>query len=179
LEINFDPNWPDPVNYIPPPSKEPVPRDATYLAPQSDRSTLFTNFTFIFCSETQLGSLSKPINRGGGKALVYEDYQEGISTPQEFAVFVRKVAHQSITEDLGNSSKSVIVVRIQVIEPNEEWKTNFIRESDLLLGQRSIAQNEFLDVILTCDTSTLQTPLEEDVASSAPPGKYRIGFRIG
>jgi nibrin-like protein len=179
LEINFDLNWPDPVNYVPLPSKEPVPRDATYLAPKSDRSTLFTNFTFIFCSETQLESLSKPINRGGGKALLYEDYQEGVSTPQEFAAFVRKVAHQSSAEDMGNSSKSVIVVRIQVMEPNEEWKTKFILESDLLLDQRSIAQNEFLDVILTCDTSALQMSLEEDVASSAPPSKYRIWFRIG
>jgi hypothetical protein len=178
LEVDFDLNWPDHMNHVPPPSKEPIPRDATYLAPRAERANLFTNFTFIFCSQNQMESLSKPINRGGGKALLYEDYQEGESTPQEFAAYVRKVAHQSSSADLGSSSKSVIVVRIQVIEPNEDWKTDFIRETDFLLGQRSMAQNEFLDVILTYDTSTLQTPFEDLVTSSTPPGKYFVNCGV-
>src|ERR1700753_2334745 len=134
LEIDFDANWPDPMLYVPPPNKEPFPRPADYLAPKKERGTVFANFTFIFCSQTQIDNLGNPINRGDGKAILYEDYNEGVSTPQEFAAFVKQVAGQQGSFSLRSSSseRSVVVVRIQVIEPNSEWKTNFIQETDLI-----------------------------------------------
>lgn len=174
LEIDFDLNWPDPMLHVPPISKEPIARSSDYLAPKTERANLFSNFTFIFCSRTQMESLGKPINRGGGKAILYEEYEEGASSPQDFATFIRKIAGQQGSSDLTSaiSAGSVIVVRIQVMEPNSEWKTNFIQGTDLILGKRSVAQNEFLDVILTCDTSSLQSGLEEvQIPSSAPTGK--------
>jgi nibrin len=174
LEIDFNGNWPDPMLHVPPTSKEPTPRSSDYLAPKVDRANVFANFTFVFCSGNQMESLGQPINRGGGKAVLYEAYEDGVSKPEELAAFVRKVAGQQGTSDLSTAKgvRSVIIVRIQVMEPNSEWKTRFIQETDLILGQRSIAQNEFLDVILTCNTSGLKTPLEEvQIPSSAPGGK--------
>jgi len=65
LEVDFDAHWPDPTRYVPPPSKEPIPRPDEYFAPNKERVNLFSNFTFIFCSQNQMENLGNPINRGG------------------------------------------------------------------------------------------------------------------
>lgn len=174
LEEDFDLAWPDPLKFIPPQSKEPVPRTEDYLVPKPERADMFSNFTFVFCLANQLDGLAKPINRGGGKTILYDDYRDGSSTPEQLADFMKDFAMRQ------SKSKTVVFVRIQIVEPNTDWKTQFIQRLDLIMGRRSVAQNEFLDVILTCDTDTLKKPLEEDhVPYSAPIGVswQKLGYK--
>jgi Second BRCT domain on Nijmegen syndrome breakage protein len=161
LQADFDANWPDPMPFVPPTSKEPVPRPVEYLAPKNERRTVFANITFVFCSENQIENLCRAINFGSGKAILWEEYEEGVSNARDLAAFVRKNSSSKSTS--ARDSRVALLVQIQTTEPNLEWKSRFIQETDRILGQRSIAQNEFLDAILTCDTSSFQTRTDDTV----------------
>ena len=172
LEEDFDANWPDPLQYAPPPGKEPVPRPANYLAPNPARSEMFSRFTFIFSDQKQFDSLQPVLTSGSGKALKF-DMKLGETTLQEFVQYVRSVADKKGLGELGDTtqSKGVVVVRFRGEGDTEQWALDFIKEMDRALDQRSIEQNEFLDAILTVDATSLRKPLqEEDVEGiTAPP----------
>lgn len=164
LEDDFDANWPNALDYVPVPGKEPVHRPAELFAPDPDRQNLFAGHTVVFFESAQLESLQDPINDGTGKAVLYNVSQSAASI-DNLVNFVHDVAPQK-----------PIVVRFRGGQ-EEQWKIDFQQASQVALSQRSVDQNEFLDAILTSDISVLKRPIEEEPDSSLPsqrqlPGPY-------
>lgn len=170
LESDFDANWPDPMKYVTPAGKEPNPRPAEMLAPKPERSFVFAGYTFVFCTTAQFESLHAPISCGGGKVFLYSHYEsQAEADPKDLVAFVKNVAGEKGLGELedGSEGKGVVVVRVTAKADNEDYVTNFMQQSDLMLGQRSVLQNEFLDAILSNDASNLRRPLlPEDIPSS-------------
>lgn len=176
LEEDFDLWWPKEKEYIPPIGAEPVPQPQEKLEPDSTRAEVFSGLIFIFLNEGQYSSLLDPISGGGGKALLFE-VRPGHTTVQEYVDYVHSVAGKKRRSKLGNSHLPVITVRLPAYpEAMEDWATNFVLGADQALGQRSMLQNEFLDVIVTKDRASLQRPPAEvtDIPSSAPPVESSI-----
>ena len=161
LEESFDEQWPKEDEYMPPTATEPVPRPQEMLRPDALRSEIFANLTFIFLDAKQYGSLHEPITGGDGKALLYEALREGETTVQEYVDYVQSVAGRKKSSRSKNDKLPVITVRLATPSDNaEDWATTFMDGVDRALNQRSMYQNEFLDVILTKDRAALQRPPE-------------------
>ena len=171
LEEDFDAHWPDPMGYTPPTSNEPVPRESSYLAPDPERINIFEGFTFVFCTAEQHTQLEPAISLGGAKCPLYI-VETGSTSIGEFTGYVRKLAGKVSTESLGDDSpKGVVIVRHQSKESTPgaaEWVARFIQGVDSELDQRSIVQNEFLDAILTKDTSGLKRRLQYEDEDPSP-----------
>ncbi|KAF1841454.1 uncharacterized protein K460DRAFT_291612 [Cucurbitaria berberidis CBS 394.84] len=170
LEEDFDTWWPKEKEYIPAMSAEPVPQPQELLEPDSSRSEIFSGLTFIFLNDGQYSSLLDPITGGGGKALLY-DVRPGETTVQEYVDFVHGVVGKKKRSSASSSKLPVVTVRLPTYpDAMEEWAAAFVTGVDQALNQRSILQNEFLDVIITKDRGSLQRPPAEviDIASSAP-----------
>lgn len=171
LEESFDEQWPKEDEYMPPTATEPVPRPQEMLRPDALRSEIFANLTFIFLDSKQYVSLLEPITGGDGKALFYEALREGETTVQEYVDYVQSVAGRKKNSRLKNDKLPVITVRLASPSDNtEDWATTFMNGVDRALNQRSMYQNEFLDVILTKDRAALQRPPENtgEAVSDAP-----------
>ena len=172
LEQDFEGNWPNPMMFVPPTSVEPVPREASYLAPDPERLGLFEGFTFVFCTSEQQASLELAISLGGGKCPLFL-VNVGITPAKDLTDYVTSLAGKGSSGTLSSDSpKGVVVVRLQRKEETAEsadWINRFFQDVDRSLDQRSIYQNEFLDAILTKNTSALKKPLEfeDEEASSA------------
>jgi hypothetical protein len=181
LEKDFDAAWPNAMEYVPPIANEPVKRDSSYLAPKTGRTDIFYGYTFVFCLKTQFEPLQPVINAGSGKAILYEGFQEGRTNPQDFVAFVKNVAGEKGTGELEHSSTGKGIVVVRITTKNPEWEARFVQESDRALNQRSLEQSEFLDPILTLDTSGLRKQLAEEIdltstarqPSQRPPQKTR------
>jgi hypothetical protein len=168
LETDFEANWPDEMQYVPSPGKEPVTRPSAMFKPNPARQLLFSGFKFIFLMPSQFESLQQPINGAGGKAILYSNYQVGLTKPREVTAFVKNAAGEEGSGELVNG-KNVVVVRVTAPDDRGEWVARFMQQIDLTLGRRSVVQNEFLDPILTLDTSNLVRALEEDIIPSTEP----------
>lgn len=171
LEESFDEQWPKEDEYMPPTATEPVPRPQEMLRPDALRSEIFANLTFIFLDSKQYASLLEPITSGDGKALFYEALREGETTVQEYVDYVQSVAGRKKSSRSKNDKLPVITVRLASPSDNtEDWATTFMNGVDRALNQRSMYQNEFLDVILTKDRAALQQPPENtgEAISDAP-----------
>lgn len=171
LEEFFDEQWPKEDEYVPPTATEPVPRPQEMLRPDALRSEIFANLTFIFLDSKQYASLLEPITSGDGKALFYEALREGETTVQEYVDYVQSVAGRKKSSRSKNDKLPVITVRLASPSDNtEDWATTFMNGVDRALNQRSMYQNEFLDVILTKDRAALQRPPENagEAISDAP-----------
>jgi hypothetical protein len=169
LEEDFDTWWPTEKEYIPAVGAEPVPRPQEMLEPDPLRSEVFSGLTFIFLNEGQHSSLLDPITGGGGKALLY-NINLGETTVQEYVDYVNSVAGKK-RRTKTSDKLPVITVRLPTYpEEMEAWAMSFVTGVDQALGQRSVLQNEFLDVIITKDRASLQRPPAEvtDIPSSAP-----------
>lgn len=106
------------------------------------------------------------MNGGSGKAQFY-DLVQGRTIVDDFVRYAK-----------GFSGQKVVVVRVaRDKDGGDEWKINLGREIELALDQRSIEQNEFLDVILANDATTLKRQLQEEIVidSSAPPPRDMSG----
>ena len=157
LEEDFARHWPKEEDYTPPTATEPVPRPQEMLRPDSLRSETFHGLTFIFIDPAQHINLQDPVQGGGGKALLYEAFRHGETTVQEYVDYYWSVAGKKKTKRLERGKSPVITVRLSIpADGSDEWAANFMNGVDHALGQRSILQNEFLDVILTKDRSALQ-----------------------
>ncbi|KAG9189783.1 hypothetical protein G6011_06651 [Alternaria panax] len=166
LEQDFDAWWPAEKEYIPAAGAEPVARPQEMLLPDSSRSEVFSGLTFVFLNEGQYSSLLDPVTGGSGKALLY-DVRPGETTIEEYVDYVHSVAGKKRRGKSGDKFP-VITVRLPAYpDEMEEWATNFVTGVDQALGQRSVLQNEFLDVIITKDRTTLQRPPAE-VNTPAP-----------
>jgi hypothetical protein len=171
LEESFDEQWPKEDEYMPPTATEPVPRPQEMLRPDALRSGIFANLTFVFLDAKQYSSLQEPITGGDGKALLYEALREGETTVQEYVDYVQSVAGRKKSSRSKNDKLPVITVRLATPSDNaEDWATTFMNGVDRALNQRSMYQNEFLDVILTKDRASLQRPPENtgEAVSDAP-----------
>lgn len=170
LEVNFDDRWPKEEEYVPPTATEPVPRPQEMLKPDSSRSEIFSNLTFVFLNQNQHDSLQDPISGGGGKVLLYE-LKPGQTTVQEYMDYVRSVAGKKKGSRANSDKLPVITVRLPVApDSTGDWASEFMDGVDKALNQRSIFQNEFLDIIITKDRTALQRPPDDvpEAASNAP-----------
>lgn len=169
LEVDFDAHWPEANNYIPPVGAEPVPQPHEMLKPDVSRSEIFSGLSFIFLNESQYNSLHDPVSHGGGKAFLY-NVRPGETTVQEYVDYVWSVVGKKKSRIGEKDRIPVITVRLASYpDGTEQWASSFVTGVDKLLNQRSILQNEFLDVIITKDPSSLQKPPAEvdDMTSSA------------
>lgn len=172
LERDFDSNFPDPMEYVPPPGKEPLPRPSEFLKPAASRSNMFEGVSFIFCEDDQRTTLRTPIEVGKGKTILYPDFAVNSTTAEDFTAFVKNTARAN---GQGSTSKAVVVRLPLNDEPGLtlEWKRSFLQQVDLLLGQRSIVQNEFLDAVLTSNVGALCQPLQGVSTSSGTSTQAR------
>jgi hypothetical protein len=172
LEEDFDAHWPDAMEYVPPPGKEPNPRDHTHFAPDLKRQDIFAGFCFVFFDRHQFEQLGDIVNNGSGKAHFYE-LVAGKSTASDFVGYVKKL-----------QAKRLVIVRFPRTEASERWTIDFVHDVELALGQRAMEQNEFLGAILDLDPAALMKPLEEETVSQSAatrpgreqtnPGRYYL-----
>jgi hypothetical protein len=170
LEEDFDEWWPKEREHVPPIGAEPVARPQEMLAPDPSRAEVFSGLTFIFLVESQYNSLLEPVSGGGGKGLFF-DVKPGETTIAEYVDYVHSVAGKKKRSQAGSDKLPVVTVRLAGYPDGmEEWAASFVPGVDQTLNQRSILQNEFLDVIITKDRASLQRPPAEvaSVPSSAP-----------
>ncbi|OAL05946.1 hypothetical protein IQ06DRAFT_289996 [Phaeosphaeriaceae sp. SRC1lsM3a] len=170
LEEDFDAWWPKEKDYIPPIGAEPVARPQEMLEPDTSRAEIFMGLTFVFLNESQYNSLLEPVTCGGGKGLLF-DVRPGETTIDEYVDYVHSVAGKKKRSQGGKDKLPVVTVRLAGYPDGmEEWAAKFVTGVDQALHQRSILQNEFLDVIITKDRASLQRPPSEivNIPSSAP-----------
>ncbi|KAI5808580.1 hypothetical protein DFH27DRAFT_539675 [Peziza echinospora] len=157
LEDDFDLHWPNPMDYVPASSNEPNPREKEVFAPNPERQNIFEGWTVIFCEQVQYENFLGPITDGGGKLERY-DLVVGQTTARNLVDFVEKRSN-------GNTA----IVRFRGKGPTEEWCNQLSAQVSEILNLRMVEQNEFLDIILTCDPNRLRKPLEEELVPAAPP----------
>ncbi|KAJ8612187.1 hypothetical protein MRB53_037577 [Persea americana] len=171
LEQDFDAHWPNAMDYVPNPAKEPVPRPASFCAPNRDRMSMFSGYIFVFSDAKQWENLSPVVIDGGGKCKQFK-MNLGVTTLEEFVRFVKDIANEEGYGPLsdGGEGKGVVVVRFRGLDGTEQWALDFIARVDAALSMRSMEQNEFLDAVLLCDASSLRRPLlDEPDGIVAPP----------
>ncbi|KAK3674806.1 hypothetical protein LTR78_005150 [Recurvomyces mirabilis] len=164
LEDDFDASWPREDQYLPPAKGEPVKRPDEYLLPKPERADVFQDFIFILLAQGQFNTLLPVITTGGGKALLWEADEK--STTEDFVAYVWGVAGRkgsgeyNLNEQTGKGG--VVIVRLN---GDTDWQRSFMFDVDQALKQRSILQNEFLDLILMNDASAARQPLPETQSS--------------
>ncbi|KAI1065498.1 hypothetical protein LB507_000793 [Fusarium sp. FIESC RH6] len=162
LEQDFNKNWPDALQHLPPRGGEPVQHPDSTYAPDPGRKDIFEGYTFIFYDSVQYNNLLAPITNGGGKALLREvtPYETQVD---EFVQYVKGVAGEKGLGafDDGSEGKGVVVVRFVPSKGiTVDWYVEFFRTVSVRLDHRPIEQSEFLEAILIKDASILRRPLE-------------------
>lgn len=109
LEADFVKNWPDPMDYLPASSNEPIRREKEYFAPNSERQGIFEGWTFVFCEKVQYENFLGLITDGGGKLEKY-NLIPGETTARRLVDFIEK-------RDKGNTA----VIRFRGKGDTEEW----------------------------------------------------------
>ena len=180
LEEDFDGNWPDAMEHLPLPSREPDQAPVDMFKPDVRRSEVFTGYTFVFCEQKQFESLQPPITTGGGKAFRFAA-TPGKTTAEDVVRYIKSVAGEKGIGEFEDHSEGRGVVAVKFRNKDHDWAANLQTEVALALDQRLIEQNEFLDAILANDASRLRTVLKEADdetvgASQLPDGK---GLRCG
>ena len=163
LEEDFDGNWPNALDHLPPPSKEPGSRSAEAFAPNLARKEVFEGYTFIFCDQTHFETLQPPISNGGGKALHFA-IDMGNTSAEDVIRYVKNVAGEKGLGEFedGSEGKGVVVAKFGGTTGFEDWAIELQQRVALALDQRLIELNEFLDAILKNDASKLRRTLPED-----------------
>ena len=177
LEQDFDANWPDAMKFVPPPSNEPVPREGKYLKPDADRLSLLEGFTFVFTDDQQQATLEPALSLASAKCP-YIPVEPGKTSASEIANKIRELAGKASNGSFNDDSpKGVVIVRAAARKDwdaaTSQWLTTFTEGLQRELDQRSMEQREFLDAILTKDTSGFKRRLEyEDETTSMPPPSF-------
>jgi nijmegen breakage syndrome protein 1 len=172
LESDFESNWPNELENLPPRGSEPTDRSSDAYAPDPARQDIFDGYTFIFCDQSQFENLLGPITNGRGKALLRQ-VDPSTTKLEDFIRYVKDVAGEKGLGEFedGSEGKGVVVVRYQPAKgPASDWYADFARLVALSLDHRLVEQNEFLDATLNNDASVLRKPLEiEQSGIVAPP----------
>jgi nijmegen breakage syndrome protein 1 len=172
LESDFNSNWPNELQFLPPRGAEPTQRSSDAYSPDPRRQDIFEGYTFIFFDQAQFDNLLAPVTDGRGKALLrhVDPFKTDV---EDFVRYVKDVAGEKGLGEFedGSEGKGVVVVRYQPAKgPTLDWYANFGRQVALHLDHRLIEQREFLDAILSNDASVLRKPLEvEESGIVAPP----------
>ncbi|KAM5355231.1 hypothetical protein ACJ41O_001877 [Fusarium nematophilum] len=162
LEQDFNQNWPDALQHLPPAGGEPVQHPDSTYAPDTERSGIFEGYSFIFYDKTQYNNLLAPITSGGGKALLGNVVPEETDV-DEFVQYVKGIAGEKGLGAFndGSEGKGVVVVRFVPSKGSlVNWYAEFFTSVSLRLDHRPIEQSEFLEAILIKDASILRRPLE-------------------
>ena len=172
LEENFDQFWPKEQEYLPPPSKEPGQHSSKAFSPDQARKNIFRGYTFVFFDLTQFESLQPPITDGGGKTLFFP-IEKGVTTAIEIVGRIKEAADEKAVGDSrdGGEGKCPVHVQFPGGKGFENWAATVQTEASVIIGQRLIGQNEFLEAILTNDASRLRQriPIEDVMDTSGPP----------
>lgn len=162
LEMDFDGNWPNELDYLPAKSKEPNERPAEFFAPNTGRINIFEGYTFVFCDELQFDTLQAPVLNGGGKALHFL-LQPGKTSAEELIRYVKNVAGEKSLGEFedGSEGKGVVLVRFRGKKEYQNWAVELGDQLAVALNLRMIEQSEFMDAILTNNAGMLRRPLPE------------------
>lgn len=157
LEEDFDEHWPNALDHVPPPSKEPGQRPAELFAPDPARQTVFEDYIFIFCDKRQYESLEPPITNACGRALHFP-MKQGTTTVAEIVSYFQEAMGRKkgkTTAEPTDASEHVVLVRFAADKGHETWANQVQEDVQRILGIQSIEQNEFLDTILTKEAAKL------------------------
>ncbi|KAJ4194691.1 hypothetical protein NW767_009876 [Fusarium falciforme] len=168
LEQDFNQNWPDALQHLPPRGGEPVQHPDSTYTPDPERKDIFEGYTFIFYDKSQYNNLLAPITNGGGKALLGNVVPEETEV-DEFVQYVKSVAGEKGLGAFndGSEGKGVVVVRFVPSKGSlVNWYADFFTSVSLRLDHRPIEQSEFLEAILIKDASILRRPLEVESAQN-------------
>ncbi|KAI4238480.1 MAG: hypothetical protein LQ352_007865 [Teloschistes flavicans] len=180
LEEDFDKNWPDAMQHVPPRGREPNERPVEIFAPNPERANVFDGYSFVFCEKSQFESLQPPITNGGGKAFLFK-LQPRQTTTEELVGYVKNVAGEQGLGELedGSEGKGVVVVKFRGGKDDFDWAAELGKEASLALDLRFIEQNEFMDAILMNDASVLRRPLEAADDDDYPDSTSRGAMQNG
>ena len=179
LELDFDQQWPDAMQHLPPPGGEPVQHPDSAYAPDLARKDIFEGYTFVFYEQAQYNNLLAPITNGGGKA-VFETVTPDRTTVDDFVRFAKSVAGEKGLGSFEDGSEGRGVVLVRYIPAKGEhvaWYTDFFTGVSLELDHRPIEQSEFLEAILIRDASILRRPLQIESSSQVPESQVAGGSR--
>lgn len=171
LESDFESNWPNELQHLPPRGTEPTDRPSDAYAPDPNRQDIFEGYTFIFCDQSQYENLLAPITNGRGKAL-FRQVDPSTTKIDDFIRYVKDVAGEKGLGEFedGSEGRGVVVVRYQPAKQFvSDWYSDFATRVALSLDHRLVEQNEFLDAILNNDASMLRRPLEVEQSDIAAP----------
>lgn len=171
LEQDYDGNWPNPLEHLPPRGEEPTARPAEAYAPNEGRREVFDGYSFVFYDKKQYDTLFPVIAAGKGKAHLKEVIP-GETGADDFVRYVKSVAGEKglgVFED-GSEGEGVVLVRyLPAKGPDFDWYAEFLTSVALRLDHRPIDQREFLEAILACDATMLRRPLEEESQIASAP----------
>jgi hypothetical protein len=169
LENDFEGNWPREEEHIlPPKAEEHNPKPSEYLKPNTQRAELFADFTFIFLSQAQYDVLMPVVTSGSGKALLW-DVETGTKKAEDFVAYVKEVAGAKgdggfrLSQHTGKGG--IVLIRLE--NKDAPWVAAFLTTVESTLEQRAMEQNQFLNAILSNDTSDLRRPLLRESQSQA------------
>ncbi|KAK8165298.1 hypothetical protein BKA80DRAFT_327919 [Phyllosticta citrichinensis] len=167
LALDFDANWPNEADFIPDVGQEPVPRDAALFKPNPERESVFKGYTFVFTDDSQYAHLAPVIEQGSGKAL-FHDIDVDSARAENVVQYIKSVAGESGMGEFedGSEGKGVVLVRPR---DDDIEKARIVEAADIILGQRSIRQGDFLDAIVMNDATGLRKQLEESVGGTPFP----------
>ncbi|KAJ6262319.1 hypothetical protein Dda_3126 [Drechslerella dactyloides] len=160
LQSDISANWPNPLDYLPPPGAEPNPKGPEFFKPNPARKTMFEKWTVVCCTAQHMDIFTGVVTDAGGKIELFE-ITEGRTKPAELIVHLEKLGPRYV-----------------VLAPNtdDDWSINFRSEVEARTSVRFAVQNEFLDAILLADPKVLrrdyepEVPVHESVEiPSAPP----------
>ncbi|KAJ9150200.1 Cytochrome b5 reductase 4 [Pleurostoma richardsiae] len=177
LERDYDGNWPEALEYLPPKGEEASDRPVKAFAPDERRKEIFDGYTFIFYEKKQFDNLMEVVTTGKGKALLKE-VVAGETGVDDFIRYVKGVAGEKGLGEFedGSEGKGVVLVRYVPLKGDDvQWFTEFYNTIALRLDHRPIDQREFLDAILANEPGMLRRPLEveQSQADSAPSCSQR------
>lgn len=186
LEIDFEGNFPDPIQFLPPKGDEPTQREEAAYIPNELRKNIFNGYIFVFYNQKQYQNLHLPITAGCGEAIL-RVVNPDQTTVTEFVNFVKDLTRENRLRILGGECKEkrIIVVKYNPANGSEQtWFVGFNQEVSLQLNYSLIEQNEFLDAILANDASFLWRPLQNEgielidppVKSSTNQGKFFLNL---
>ncbi|RKF56244.1 putative dna damage response protein [Erysiphe neolycopersici] len=164
LEVDFEGNFPDPIQYLPPKGDEPTQRNEIAYTPNELRKNIFNDYIFVFYEERQYQNLLFPITAGCGEAIL-KIVDPNQTTAAEFVKFVNNLIIEKNLGGLGDKGigKKVVVVRYNPSKGSDlQWYIDFGKEVSIQLNHRLFEQNEFLDAILANDVSSLCCQLQNE-----------------
>lgn len=172
LEVDFDGNWPDAMQYLPPRNDAPGnDQPDEIFRPDERRREILDGYTFIFYEEKRFNDLFPAITSAKGKALLNKAVP-GETRIDDFIRYVKEIAGEKGLGEFedGSEGKGVVVVRY-LPPPDDDhgdWFLEFYNQVALRLDHRPVEPRDFLPAILEVEPAQLRRPLEFDPTQPEP-----------